>query len=197
MMSNGKGHITQSTITSIVPDNPPQLYGLTSMNQLLATTPRSRIIVDIFTDASIEYVEGIEESLFNIRRVKSITGGAVMMHNKQVVEFISIPIPLSFLTFPDSYEAEALALLSSLIYFKDHIQEANIFTDSQSLTKTLAQRPDSKYLPDHPLLNTTRHIRRQCALNITWINSHADDHKKRINWSYLETGNIAADALTR
>ena len=61
-MSNGKGHITQSTIASIIPDNPPQLYGLTSMNQLLTTIPRPRRIVDIFTDASIEYMEGIEES---------------------------------------------------------------------------------------------------------------------------------------
>ena len=114
-----------------------------------------------------------------------------MMHNKHVVEFISIPIQLSFLTFPDSYEAEALTLLSSLI------QEANIITDSQSLTKTLAQKPESKYLPDHPLVNTIRHVRKQCSLNINWINSHADSHKKQIDWSYLEAGNIAADALKR
>ena len=40
-------------------------------------------------------------------------------------------------------------------------------------------------------------MRRQCSLNITWINSHADNCKKRADWTYLETGNIAADALTR
>ncbi len=62
-----------------------------------------------------------------------------MMHNRQVVEFISIPIPLSSLTFPDSFEAEALILLSSLIYVKDHIQEANIVIDGKSLTRTVAQ----------------------------------------------------------
>ena len=95
------------------------MHFLAPTKQLLIPTPKTRIIVDIFTDASIKYAEGIEETLFDVKKVESITGGAVMMHNKQVVGLISIPIPLSSLTFPDPYEAEALTLLSALIHFKD------------------------------------------------------------------------------
>ena len=197
MTTNQKGYITQSSIAAIIPDNPPKLYDTVPKEQLIVAIPKPRIIVDIFTDASLTYTNGVAEFLFDDNKIESITGSAIMMHNKQVVACISIPIPITYLTFPDSFEAEALTLLIALIHFKEHIQEANIFTDSKSLTETAIKKPESDYLPDHPLVNTIRHVRQQCSLNITWIKSHADNHKKRIDWSYLETGNIAADALTR
>ena len=69
MLSNKKGHITQHSIASIIPDNPPQLRNLTSTKQLLIPIQKPRIIVDIFTDASIKYVEGFEETVFEITKV--------------------------------------------------------------------------------------------------------------------------------
>ena len=55
--------------------------------QLIPSKPITKTIVDIFTDASIKYADSMSESLFDIKKIESITGGAVMMHNKQVVEY--------------------------------------------------------------------------------------------------------------
>jgi len=191
LKSNTKGHVTQSVISAIIPDNPPQINQSPTEIKLIAPSKTSGV-TEIFTDASIIHSTLLEDLLFYRKKhIESITGAAVLMIDKKMVECISIPIP------KDSFETETLTLFTALIHFKKHIYGAHIYTDNQALTRTITKKFDSEYLPDHPLINTLRKIRKQCKLDITWIHSHADDIKTKKELNYFEKGNIAADALNR
>ena len=192
--TNSRNHLTSSTIVAIVPDNPPCLR---SRAVIQPSVQQSSGTVDLFTDASLLYSSKLSDCIFYKDKFhSSITGGAILFINKIVNKCVTIPIPTTCIVNPNSFEAEALTLYTSLIHFSTKILHANVFIDSESLFKQLQQRSIEYYLPDHPLINRLRQLRDLYKLNICWIRAHAEKRVRKKLQNFYEKGNMAADALT-
>jgi hypothetical protein len=194
--TNRHDHLVGSIVSQVIPDNPPQISYANSTPKP-SQSRRQQGDIELFTDAALKLsTQLIDNIFFRYQRYESFVGGVIFSVNQHVEECLTIPIPIDYIQFPDSYELEAITLYSAINYFRDRILYAKIFIDNQKLVQEILKNPKNVYLPEHPLTNLLRHLRIKYHLRVFWIRSHSDRKSSLSKLSFHQSGNVAADALT-
>ena len=158
---------------------------------------------DIFTDGARKEFLTDRQRIFGCRPSEVVTlemssGGLAILDGFLINLFVVTHYDnLIFKSSP--YEPEAIAIIGAFYSLGPSIGYGYIYTDCKSLVDKLNPFPThySTVYSSDIWVSTICQLQKLFSVQIAWIQSHPEDRKPRIKWTYYDFGNYYADLMTR